>query len=352
MASSVLSGVKITGLACAVPSHVDSIYDFSDSFGLENVEKFIATTGVRERRFVSDNQTNSDLCYEAAEKIIAHKGYDKSSFDAIVLVTQTPDYARPATAHVLHARLGLSKDCAAFDINLGCSGFVYGVQIVSSMVIAGGMKRVLLCCGEAHTCLSPTDNKATSMLFGDAGSAMIIEAGDDTMHCLLKADGKGYQTILTPGINARIKVDLNNLEYDDIKETMDGSGVFEFSIIQVPKAFKEFFKTFECSIDEYDYCVFHQANLFMLEHIRKKIKLPVEKMPISMDRYGNTSSVSIPITIADLCSRENTKDEIKFICSGFGIGLSWGVLDFTMNKEDILPVIETDNYFKEAYTGK
>lgn len=351
MATACFKNVKITGMACAVPTHKDSIFDFVDSFGKENVEKFIATTGVKERRYVDDNQTNSDLCYVAAEKIIAHKGYDKASFDGLVLVTQTPDYARPATAHVLHKRLGLTKDCMAFDINLGCSGFVYAVNIIASMIQAGALKRVLLCCGEAHTCLSPKDNKAISMLFGDAGSAIIMETGNDSIHTLLKADGEGYKAILTPGINARVKIDVNNFDFDKVKETMDGSAVFEFAIIQVPRSFKEFFKIFGGSIDDYDYCIFHQANMFMLEHIRKKIKLKPEKMPVSMDRYGNTSSVSIPLTIADCFNKGKCTGKKHVITSGFGVGLSWGIADFYIDAEDILPVIETDDYFKDAYIG-
>ncbi len=352
MATAVFKGVKITGIACAVPTHIDSIYNFADSFGQENVEKFIATTGVIERHFVSEYQTNSDLCYAAAERLISYKNYEKESIDGVILVTQTPDYARPATAHILHKRLGLSKDCMAMDINLGCSGFVYGLNVAAAMIQSGALRRILLCCGEAHTILSPTDDKSSSMLFGDAGSAVIVEAGEDTIHTLLKADGEGYQAILTPGINARVKIDIEHFDYSRVKETMDGGAVFEFAIIQVPRAFKEYFKIFGGTINDFDYCIFHQANLFMLEHIRKKIKLPKEKMPISMDRYGNTSSVSIPLTIADLCQREACPEQIHFISSGFGVGLSWGVADFTLDRKDILPVIETDEYFKEAFIGQ
>lgn len=351
MATAIFNGVKITGMACAVPRNVDRIYEFVESFTEEEVEKFIKTTGVKERRFVKDSQTNSDLCYEAAERIIAHKGYEKDSFDCLILVTQTPDYARPATSHILQYRLGFNTSCMVFDINLGCSGFVYGVNIAASLIKSGTAKRILLCCGEAHTCLSPVDNKASSMLFGDAGSAIIIEPGNDTIHTLLKADGEGYKAILTPGLNARVKIDINNFDYDMAKETMDGGAVFEFALLEVPRSFKEFFKTFGCTIDDFDYCIFHQANLFMLEHIRKKIKLPAEKMPVSMDRYGNTSSVSIPLTIVDLCEREHINKTIHFITSGFGVGLSWGIADFTLEKHDILPVIETDKFFKDAFIG-
>lgn len=351
MATAAFDGIRITGLACAVPTRTDRIYDFAGSFGGESVEKFIATTGVRERRFVHEKQTNCDLCFTAAERLLAHKGYERESVDGLVLVTQTPDYARPATAHVLHKRLGLTKDCMVFDVNLGCSGFVYGLNIVGSMLRAGALRRVLLCCGEAHNCLCDTGDKATSMLFGDAGSAVLLEPGEGSIRTLLKADGEGYRAILTAGLNSRVKVDLHNIDFSLIKETMDGSAVFEFAIVQVPRAFKEFFQTFGGGIDCYDYCVFHQANLFMLEHIRKKIKLDPAKMPVSMDRYGNTSSVSIPLTIADLAARPECPETLRLIASGFGVGLSWGVADFTLSKGDILPIIETDDYFQEAFVG-
>ena len=355
MATATFEGVKITGMACAVPTKVESIYDYEELFGKEHVEKFIATTGVRERRRVHKKQTCSDLCCEAAEKLIAHKGYDKDSFDALFFVTQSPDYGTPATAHILHLRLGLSKNCMVFDVNLGCSGFVYGVNVAAAMIKSGAYKRVLVCCGDAFVDHGLVDeDKGTSMLFGDAGSVMILEEGDDTIHTLLKADGEGYQAIISPGLGARVDVDLKDLEnlnLDLFQAQMDGSAVFEFAIAQVPRSFKEFFKTFGGTIQDYDYCVFHQANLFMLEHIRKKIKLLPERMPISMDRYGNTSSVSIPMTITDLIGREDCPEKIHFISSGFGIGLSWGVADFVMDKKDILPIIETDSYFEAAFRG-
>lgn len=351
MATACFNGVKITGMACAVPVHKECVDDFADVFSKEEIEKFSATTGVRERHFVEDKQTNSDLCYVAAEKIIAHKGYDKSSFDGIVYVSQSPDYAYPATAYVLHKRLGFSKDCMAFDVNLGCSGFVYGVNIIASMVQSGALKRVLLCCGESHGQLYARTSKASSMLFGDAGSATIIEAGDDCIKTLMKADGEGYEVILSPGLTSRVKINVNKPDLRKIQFLMDGSAVFEFSIIQVPRSFKEFFKVFGGTIDDYDYCAFHQANLFMLEHIRKKIKLKPEKMPISIDRYGNTSSASIPMTITDCMNNEKCTGKKHLITSGFGIGLSWGIADFSLDAEDVLPIIETDDYFKEAYVG-
>lgn len=346
MATAMFEGVKITGLACAVPKKTNSIADFVDRFDIDRV---INTTGIKARRVVSEQQSASDLCYEAAKKLIEHKEYPKDSFDGIILVTQTPDYCVPATAHILHTRLGLSNECMAWDINLGCSGFVYALYMAASMIQAGALKRILLCCGEAHSRIWPASDQSTTVLFGDAGSAVILEKGEDTMHAIMRADGSGYQAIIYPGLSARVKVDMSNVNYDEICPKMDGAAVLEFAFRREPRLFKDFFEAFGGTIDDYDYCVFHQANLFMMEHIRKRIHLAKEKMPVSLDRFGNTSSVSIPLTIADLCQRTPVQDRMRFIVSGFGIGLSWGIMDFTMEKEDILPIIETDEYFREAY---
>ncbi len=351
MATAIFKGVQITGLASAVPTCIERINSYMEKFGKETVEKFICTTGVKERRSAIRLQTASDLCYVAAKELIQFKQYGAESIDGVILITQFPDYDTPATAHILHKRLNLTNNCIAMDINLGCSGFVYGINIAASLIKSGALQRILLCCGDIRGWTIPEDDKSMSMLFGDAGAAVIIEAENDTIRTLLKADGSGYQALLMPGVNSRIHIDFNHFNYNSVKATMDGMAVFEFSISEVPRTFREYFQTFGGTIDDFDYCVFHQANLLMLEHIRKKIRLPKEKMPVSIDRYGNTSSASIPLTIADLCQRENCPDKIHFITSGFGVGLSWGIADFTLDKKDILPVIETDDYFKEAFVG-
>ena len=238
----------------------------------------------------------------------------------------------------------------AFDINLGCSGFVYALQIVGSMINGGGLNRVLVLMGDAHNSLYPEDD-AMSVLHGDAGAAFILEKGESTVQTLLKTDGSGYKAILTPGLTSRIWVDETNFSMEKVQVTMDGVQVFEFTFREVPKIFKEFFKLTEKSMDDYDYCVLHQANLSMLKHIQKKLKLTDEKMPLSLDRYGNTSSASIPMTIVDLVEREETPEKMKIISSGFGVGLSWGVAAFEIDRADVYPMIFTDDYFKEAFLG-
>jgi len=348
MAHEIFNNISISGIACAVPSKIENNMDYVDKLGIEEVQKFIKTVGVESKRLVSDKQTTSDLCFVAAQELIKKKQIDKESIDAIIFLTQSPDYLYPATSHVLHKRLQLSKDCLAFDINLGCSGYVYGLYIASSMLQGKNLKKVLFLAGEAPYA-NPESEVKSKMLFGDAGSATLIEKGDSDIKCLLKANGEGYTAIIVPGGSNRNPIKNFDKYHKSIASQMDGPDVFEFTITDVPRAFKEFFNIYGGNIEDYDYCVFHQANLFMLKHIAKKIKLPLDKMPISMDIYGNTSSATIPLSIVDLCERQNVPNRLNLITSGFGIGLSWGVVSFKINKDDILPIIITDDYFKEAF---
>lgn len=327
MANAVFNNIYVSGIACAVPKRVEKTTDYIDVLGADEIRKFTDMTGVQKRHRISGKQTNSDLCFVAAERLLSEKQIEKESVDAIIFLTQTPDYIRPATAHVLHKRLGLSKNCMAFDINLGCSGYVYGMHLAAALLQSGSIKRILFLAGEAQS-YNPESKVKDEMLFGDAGTASIVEVGDTELKCLLKADGDGYPALIIPGGGTRNPINDVNDYYKTTAPQMDGTAVFEFTITEVPRAFKEFFNIYGGSIDDYDYGILHQANLFMIKHIAKKIKLPLEKMPISIDRYGNTSSATIPLTIVDLCERGQVPDKIKLITSGFGIGLSWGVVSF------------------------
>jgi len=350
MANAIFNNIHIGGIACAVPENVEKITDYIDELGESEVYKFMDTTGVKERHVGSGNQTTSDLCFVAAEQLIKDKQIDRESIDAVIFLTQTPDYIEPATSHVLHKRLGLSKNCIAFDINLGCSGYVYGLYLASTMLQGGNMKRILFLAGEA-----PIENPETPIkdviLFGHAGTATIIERGNTEMKCLLKANGEGYSALIMPGGATRNLITDSKSYYKQTALHMDGAAVFGFTITEIPRAFKEFFDLYGGDINDYDYCVFHQANLFILKQLARKIKLPLEKMPVSLDRYANTSSASIPLGIVDLCEREQVPETIKLITSGFGIGLSWGVVSLEVDSKNVLPIIYTNDYYEEAYRG-
>lgn len=350
MSFSTISNLRINGIACAVPTKKVSIEDLTSFFDENEVRKFKENVGVEASYSVNRNQTASDLCFVAAEKIIEVKNISRESIDGLVFISQSADYVKPATACILQKRLNLLKDCMAFDVNLGCSGFVYSLQIVGSMVASGGLNRVLVLMGDAHNSLYP-ETDSMSVLHGDAGAAFLLEKGESTIRTLLKTDGSGYKAILTPGLTSRIWVDESNFSMEKVQVTMDGVQVFEFTFREVPKVFKEFFNLTGTSFDDFDYCILHQANLGMLKHLQKKMKLANEKMPLSIDRYGNTSSASIPMTLVDLVEREETPERMKIISSGFGVGLSWGIAAFEIDRADVFPMIFTDNYFKEAFLG-
>lgn len=351
MSFSTIQNLKISGLACAVPTKKVSIDDYPDSvIGQEEKRKFKENTGILESYCVHSKQTTSDLCFQAAEKILEEKGVERECIDAVIFISQTADYLKPATACILQSRLKLSKDCMAFDINLGCSGFVYGLQIAGSLIAGGSLKHVLVLLGDTRNSLVP-EFDTMNALHGDAGAAFLLEKGESTIRTLLKTDGSGYKAILTPGLTSRIWVDESNFSMEKVQVTMDGVQVFEFTFREVPKVFKEFFNLTGTSFDDFDYCILHQANLGMLKHLQKKMKLANEKMPLSIDRYGNTSSASIPMTLVDLVEREETPERMKIISSGFGVGLSWGIAAFEIDRADVFPMIFTDDYFKEAFLG-
>ncbi len=353
MPSTVFENVKIGGIACAVPDNLVDTQYFSKYFEQKEIDQFIKTSGIKTRCYSINKQTASDLCYVAAKKLMEHKNYTGEDIDALILMTQTPDYIIPATSYVLHKRLNLKEDCIVYDINLGCSALPTGICTIASMIKSGAIKRALLLIGDAHNHNISESASLThdTMLTGDACSACIIEEGNSNIITSIKSDGNGYDTIITPGptANGRFCFDPDNIETNHYEHYMDGSDVFLFTITKVPKLFKDFYKEHSCSPDDYDYFVFHQANQMILDHIEKKLKLPKEKVPRSIDRYGNTDGASVLMTIADLCERENVPNRIKFITSAFGIGLNWGIATFEIDKNDILPIIHTNEYFEEGF---
>lgn len=355
MPRGILQNVSVKGIACAVPETIVETKASNDIFGEENVSKFIKMTGVEQRHVSSKKQTSSDLSFVAAKQLINLLGWEPNSIDGIIFVTQTPDYVAPATACVLHARLGLKKDCIAFDVNLGCSGYVYGLYIAGSLMQTGDTKRILFLAGDTSTkSISPFD-KSSFMLFGDSGSATALERGDKS--CIpywYRTDGSGYKAIITPsgafrnldGSHTRRQFGEGIIR-SDYELYMNGADVFNFTISEVPEMLKEFIAYHNISEKHYDLFAPHQANLFMLKHIAKKVKIPMNKLGVSMDRYGNTSVTSIPLTLCDFYGGKQTGRK-QILASGFGIGLSWGTAYFDVMAENCLPIITTDDYFEDG----
>ncbi len=345
MLSKEFHNVRISGIACAVPNNKVLTDSYSEYYGKSVIERFKAATGI-EGRYISDGtQTASDLSYVAAQALMEKKGLDGNSIDALILVTQTGDYKIPSSAYVLHKRLKLKQDCLVFDINLGCSGFVNGLYILAGLIESGTINRALLLVGDSETNHQVTEDTSFTMMFGDASSAAIVERGEGTVRGMIRSDGEGFNTLITPVPGARFPGTISSND-DSLNKKMDGNDVFLFSITKVPRLFKEFYQTFNCSADDFDYFFLHQANLMIVNQITKKLRIPPEKVPISLGEYGNTDGASIPVGIVDFCEKHEMSKNMKIISSGFGIGLSWGVVSFELNSSDVLPMIFTDDYFK------
>lgn len=324
-------GTAIRGIAAAVPEsevlHSDLVAKFSE----ETVSKIEKNSGVLRRYRAKRGQTTADLCEAAAIRILDELSWSPESVDALILITQTPDYPYPATACYLHEKLGLAKSTAAFDVNLGCSGWVYGLWMASSF-IKSGLKRVLLLSGETHEMISPYDNY--QVMAGDAGTATALEANEsETIHFSLGTDGKGWQQIYVPAGASRKPSDDSTKIFremnDGVKRCdenayMNGPEVFAFTLREVPPLVKKILEQSTWSKDDVDFFVFHQANQFILDHLCKRMKLPKEKAPLSLTEFGNTSSASIPLTIQHCLRQQLSGHKLKLTMVGFGVGLSWG----------------------------
>lgn len=349
--------IKITAIASAVPKNIVKSTDFNGRFTPEGVEKFVEMTGVKEHRKTGKNQTASDLGYAAAEKILSEKNIDRDSIGTVIFGAHSTDYRRPATACVLHKRLGLGKECAAFDISLGCSAFVYCVQVAAAMMNCSDIKRALVITGETMTKMVNENDKSAAMLFGDGGAAALLEKTDnpdDEIKGLLRSDGIGYRAIIAPAGGFRnMNAPADEMIWQDgnprtlYNTNMNGTDVFAFTISDVPRAIKDFLKKTETTVDDYDCYAMHQANQFIHKQLAKKLKMDIEKMPLCLDKYGNTSAPAIPLTLCDAYAGSEEKEMNVLMC-GFGVGLSWGVLSAKINTADIYPVIETDEYFAEG----
>lgn len=349
------SGIGIAGIACAVPDNYVSVDSFISVFGSDVTEKFSAGTGIHGMYKALPNQTAGDLAYVAAENLFSHIQVDRNKIGGLFFVTQSPDYRRPATAHVLQYRLGLSTDCAVMDIDLGCSGFVYGLQTAMSMMEHSDIEYCLLLMGETASKLADPLDKSIVMMYGDAGAAILLERQDHIRTTtLLRSDGSRFKSIILPAGGFR---DMNPTHdrfmcNDGIERSlydiyMEGTSVFSFSITDVPDSINDYLEYTRTTADDYDLFLFHQANYFIIKQISRKLKIAKNKVPISLNCYGNTGGMSIPIT---LCANYGDNDiGIKStFMAGFGIGLSWGITNVPIDTGKVFPIVRTKDWYKEG----
>ena len=337
-----IPSVSLKGVSACVPKNILENSGYP-GFTAGEAEKFMVTTGVERRRISDPDVCTSDLCFHAAERLIQDLGWAKEDIDCLIFVTQTPDYILPATSCLLQMRLGLKEELFVLDISLGCSGWIYGLQVMASLLSHGQMKKGLLLVGDTTLKPCSPEDKSTYPLFGDAGTATALEFDENAegfkFHSAV--DGSGFEAIIIPDGGYRNEVNADSFKMEEIEPgirrnklhtILDGMNVFSFGISKGPESIKLLLSKFEIEPEHVDYFIFHQANLFMNEKIRKKLKLPVEKVPYSLKNFGNTSSATIPLTLCTELGSKLSKDKYNIIGCGFGVGLSWGSVYFEADK--------------------
>jgi len=344
------NGVGVVGMSACVPKNISKNADLIDLIPEDEIEKVVHNIGIVEKRFVDEGITASDLCFEAADKLLNDMNIDRNSIDVLIFMSQSPDYKIPATSPYLQNKLGLPKSTACFDVNLACSGFVYSLSTAFAYASQEGINRVLLLDGETFTKIVSHKDKVNAPLYGDAGTATLIEKGDYKEALFtLYTDGSGQDAIKIAAGGSRCPATVETLVSKEREEGnfrtdheiyMDGLEVFNFTLKVVPSSVKESLLLSNNTIESVDYFIFHQANKFMIDFFVKKLKINSNKVPLSLDSYGNVSSATIPLTIVSRMNKELYNQNKKVLISGFGAGLSWGTALLNLDNCYISELIE------------
>ena len=323
---------KIVKVEYYLPETVITNDDLAKEFPEWSSDKIEKKIGIRERHIVKEDETALDLALIIGKKIL--KNYDKDKIDFLLFCTQSPEYYLPSGACILQDRLGLKTDIGALDYNLGCSGFVYGLAMAKSLINSNIAKNILLITSETYTKHIHPKDKSNRTIFGDAAAAVIIEKSEKEQigEFVLGTDGSGYKNLIVPNGGLRNRYDINSQEIDDDSGSirtdnnlyMNGPDIFNFTIKAVPKVVAETLKKNNTTLEDIDYIIFHQANKYMNEYLRKKINIPKDKFYLNLLHTGNTVSATIPIAIKDCLDNNIIKKGDKILIVGFGVGYSWG----------------------------
>lgn len=349
MATIRYNNVGIKAVSACVPKKIMYNKDLIGLISADEIEKTIESVGIRERRYADSGVTSSDLCQKAAEKLIEDNQIDKNSIDCLIFVSQTSDYHQPATSPLLQHKLGLPTTTLCFDVNLACSGFVYGLSIAYAYASMQGVNNVLLLVGETMSKTVSQHDKVSTPLFGDAGTATLVSKGAFPEAVFsLHSDGSGSDVIKMQYGGYRNPSCAKGLETVTDEEGnirngeqfyMDGMAVFNFGMKVEPKDIKFLLNECNMSIDDIDLLIYHQANKFMTDFFSKRLKISQDKTPYCLEKFGNTSSASIPLTIVSEL-KEKYPNRKKVVVSGFGAGLSWATAMIDLTQCNISTLIE------------
>jgi 3-oxoacyl-[acyl-carrier-protein] synthase-3 len=320
------------------------------AFDKTEVEKVVRMAGVRQRHVASDRLCSSDLCAASAERVLTQLNWDPRSVDALIFVTQTQDYLLPSTSCLVQHWLGLSDSCAAFDVGLGCSGYPYGLWLASMMLSTRGFKRVLMLHGETPTRFADESDRSVALLFGDAGSATALEAAGEgePWWFALHTDGSGWRDLIIEGGGFR---DRFPTDHRSQFVSMNGAGIFNFAVRSVPSVIHETLAASSTTLDEIDYVILHQSNLFIMRHLARKLKLPEAKIPCSIQQFGSAGGPSVPLTLTQGGLERPADRALRLLLVGYGVGLSWGTALVSLTPDAILDHVVVSEPFAVAAAG-
>lgn len=341
MAYQRIFNVAIRGISSCVPSYIEENTDIP-VFVEGEAERVIAQTSIARKHVVKENTTAADLCEKAFNVLIDELEWSRESIDILVFVTSASDYNVPPTVCVLQDKLQLPESTLCVEIRHGCPGWIIGMSTICSQLSNGDLKRGVLLCGDTPTLLNSSKDKETRPLFGDAGSATAIEfdPNADPIEFEHGTRGKDFKAICAPfgGYRNPTTADsLKYVEYGEHKERrgvdieMDGMSVFGFGLSVAPKSISGLADNYGFSLEDIDCFLFHQANHYMNEKIRKKLKIGPEKVPYSMPNFGNTSCASIPLTLISERRDSYINGPMNTLACAFGVGLAWGSVHFKTN---------------------
>lgn len=342
----------MVGLSACVPPDIEenlSLSIFSDE---KEAGKVIASTGIARKRIVRPGTTASDLSIPAINKLLNSLGWEKDTVDCLIFVSQTRDYIAPITSAILQGKLGLRNDCYCLDMPLGCSGWIYGLSSIASVLSHGDLKRGLLVCAETNSTNRSPKDKTVKPLFADAATVTALEFDENAapMQFEFGVDGSGYKAVCTEFGGSRNPVTQESLEMKEVEPgiwrrgidmVVNGMDVFSFAIKVPPRSLQNIIEHFSIDVNNVDYLWLHQSNHYIDDRIRKKMKIPEEKVPYCLEDYGNTTCASIPLTMVVCSAKELMNSRKENLACGFGVGLAWGSAHFMT---DHLKAIELMDY--------
>jgi len=344
MSATVVPNVRIAGLAACVPSRIEENLDLPIFATREDAQRVILSTGIERKRVVEPGTTASDLAVKAVEQMLNDLNWEKSSIDLLVYVCTSRDYIAPQTSCVLQARLGLSEGCCVFDMPLGCSGWVHGLSVASSMLSHGGLKRGLLINAETNSLNRSKKDKTVRPLFGDAATVTALEFEPNAkqpFQFVFGVDGTGAEAVMAKYGGTRFPTTVESLQEQEIEPgvvrrgvdmVVNGMDVFAFAIRRPPESLRELIKTYNIDLEQIDWLLLHQANKFIDEKIRKSLKFPAEKTPYALNDFGNVTNASIPLTMVARCAESLREQDNRCVAAGFGVGLAWASVRFDVDR--------------------